>query len=158
MKKILAYLILMVFATLGFAQDIVVQGSVSFDFEKHCKIRAGEEYQSYITSDDDAVNIDIKKLKKNSYWSIAVSKRDVDWDNRVKIFVCRSSDGNANYNNKRWVAGGTNFQRINNIPSYFFRGYEKVNNIDLQYQLRGLSANLESKTYYTNIVYTLYED
>jgi hypothetical protein len=158
MKKFLFHIILIGYVASAYAQDIVVQGSVSFDFEKHCNIRAGEEYKSYITSDDDAVNIDIKKLKKNSYWTIAVSKRDVDWDNRVKIFVCRSSNGNANYNNKRWVAGGTNFQRIQNIPSYFFRGYEKVSNIDIQYQLRGLSANLESKTYYTNIVYTLYED
>lgn len=158
MKKLLAYVILVCGCFLAHGQDIVVQGSVSFDFEKHCNIRAGEEYNSYLTSDDDAVNIDIKKLKKNAYWSVAVSKQDVDWDSRVEIYVCRSSNGNANYNNKRWVAGGTNFQRIQNIPCHFFRGYEKVNNIDLQYQLRGLTANLESKTYYTNIVYTLYED
>ena len=138
------------------AQDIRVQGKVEFNFSKHCSIRAGEDYRSYLTSDDDAVNIDIKKLKKNSYWTVAVSKRDIDWDNRVKIYVCRSSSGNANGKKRVW--GGTYFQRVRNLPCYFFSGYEKVNNIDIQYQLRGLSSSIESKTYYTEIVYTLYED
>lgn len=156
MKKIGLLIATLAFFSAAFAQDIVVQGKVEFNFSKHCSIRAGEDYSTYLTSDADAVNIDIKKLQKNRYWTVAVSKRDIDWDNQVKIFVCRSSNGNAN--GKRRVWGGTNFQRVHNLPCYFFGGFEKVSNIDIQYQLRGLSTSIESKDYYTNIVYTLYED
>ncbi|MBI1305013.1 MAG: hypothetical protein GC181_00195 [Bacteroidetes bacterium] len=134
------------------AQEIRIQGSVSFSFDQ-IRIEPGGDFDLEAES-TDKVNLDIKKLTKNAYWTVMVSKNDVNWDSQVKIYVRRTSSGDG----KGFANGGWNYILINNLNSTFLTGYEKLNNIDLQYKVEGMDVSMEAGTYYTDIVYTLFED
>ena len=113
----------------------------------------GENYQVETASRKDGVVMDIKKLDRQSHWKITVYKNDINWDNRVGIYVRRTSTGNGS--GATW--GGTNYVEIRSMPQNFLQGSGSLTNINLQYKLMGLSIEIPSNTYYTDIVYTLYE-
>ncbi len=134
------------------AQEVRVRGSVDFSFS-YSNIKAGEDYSLETESKHDGVRLDVKKLKKSSYWRIAVSKNDINWDRQVQIYVRRTTNGNGN----GYVWGGQNYSEVRNMPATFMQGYGILNNIYLQYKLVGISMELPADTYYTDIVYTIYE-
>lgn len=134
------------------AQEIRIQGSADFSFT-NSELEAGDDF-SLSAESTEKINLDIKKLSKDAYWTVQVQKNDINWDNQVKIYVRRTSNGNGKGN----VWGGWNFIQINNLNSTFITGYEKLNNIDIQYKLEGIDVTLEAGTYYADIVYTLYEN
>lgn len=151
MKKCMLILLLLApFASI--AQQIVVQGAANFTYND-ADIDPGEDLSSDMES-ADKINLDVKKLQKNAYWSITVSKNDINWNNSIKIYVRRTTDGNGAGS----VWGGQNYIQINNVPSNFLNGYEKLNNIYLQYKISGVDVTLPADSYYTDIVYTLYEN
>lgn len=112
-----------------------------------------EDYSLETESKQDGVRMDIKKLKKQAYWSVTVYKSDINWNNQVKIYVRRTNSGSGN--GSTW--GGSNYTQIRNMPQTIMQGYGQLNNIYLQYKLHGISVELPANTYYTDIVYTLYE-
>jgi len=74
-------------------------------------------------------------------------------NSRVKVLVRRTNNGSGN----GYLWGGNNFMEIRSIPQRFVEGRGILNNIYLQYRLTGISTEIPSGTYSTNIVYTLYE-
>ena len=134
------------------AQEIRIQGSATFSLDK-MDISPGDDFDVSMES-TERIDIDIKKLDKDAYWSIMVQKNDINWDNQVKIYVRRTNSGNGNGS----VWSGWNYTRIGNFNTTFCTGYKKLNNIRIQYKIEGLDVTLESGTYYTDIVYTLFEN
>ena len=134
------------------AQEIRIRGDVEFTY-KYSKIKAGQNYSLETEGKQDGVTMDIRKLKRNSYWAVTVYKSDINWDNSVKIFARRTNRGSGN----GYTWGFTNYTRIRNMPQTVMQGYGMLNNIYLQYKLRGISIDLPADTYNTDIIYTLYE-
>lgn len=135
----------------SFAQQIQIQGSATFTL-KNIDIDPGEDL-NYALESTNSINLDIKKLSKNAYWTVMINKSDLTWDNQVKIYVRRTSGGNG----KGSVWGGLSYTVINDLPSTFFTGYNQIGNIDIQYKIEGIDVTMEARDYYTDIVYTLYE-
>jgi len=144
------------FADGALAQEIRLQGSPSFSFA-NTDIQPGEGFPSQSETTNN-INIDIKKLSKNAYWSVSVNKNDTRWNNQVKVFVRRTSSGTSNGNGSGSVYGGLNYIQINNLSSTFITGNKKMSNIDIQYKITGVDVTLPADDYYTDIVYTLYEN
>lgn len=136
----------------AYAQEVRIRGDVDFSFS-YTNIKAGEDYSLETETKHDGVRMDIKKLKRQTYWRVTVNKSDINWDNQVKVYVRRTNDGSGN--GTTW--GGTNYTQITNMPQTFLQGQGLLNNIYLQYKLSGISVELPANTYYTDIVYTLYE-
>ncbi len=142
------------FAGDALAQEIKIQGSPSFSFA-NTDIQPGEGFPT-LSETSNNINIDIKKLSKNAYWTVSVNKNDINWNNQVKIFVRRTSGGSGHGSGS--VYGGLNYIQINNLSSTFITGDKKVNDIDIQYKITGVDVTLPADDYYTDIVYTLYEN
>jgi len=151
-KTICSIVFVLICNTFANGQEIRIRGDVDFSFT-YTNIKAGEDYSLETESKQDGVRMDIKKLKRQAYWRVTVNKSDINWDNQVKVYVPRTSSGNGNGS----VWGGTNYTLINNMPQTFMQGQGLLNNIYLQYKLSGISVELPANTYYTDIVYTLYE-
>ena len=152
MKYLITFLHICLISGLGYSQEVRIKGTVEFSFSQS-NIKAGENYQVETASRKDGVVMDIKKLDRQSHWKITVYKNDINWDNRVGIYVRRTSTGNGS--GATW--GGTNYVEIRSMPQNFLQGSGSLTNINLQYKLMGLSIEIPSNTYYTDIVYTLYE-
>ncbi len=152
MTKYLIFFCLVIVSQLGLSQEIRIKGEVEFSFN-YSNIKAGEDYELETSSQRDGATLSIKKLKKNSYWSVTVYKSDINWNRSVKVYVRRTNNGSGS--GSTW--GGSNYRQIRNIPLTFLQGSGTLSNIYLQYKLSGISVNLPSNTYYTDIVYTLYE-
>jgi len=135
-----------------FAQEIRIRGSVDFSFSA-TNIQPGEDYSLETQSKQDGVRLDIKKISRQAYWRVTVNKSDINWDNQVKIYVRRTNSGSGNGS----VWGCTNYTQIQNMPQTAMQGQGALNNIYLQYKLTGISVSLPANTYYTDIIYTLYE-
>lgn len=151
MAKLFCIILLSLCSQITSAQQIRIRGSI--DFTPGYNIKAGEDYETEIESGSRSVRMDVKKLKKQQYWSVTVNKSDINWDNSILIYVRRTTNGNGN--GSTW--GGTNYTQVRNIPQTLFQGRGLLNNIYLQYKLSGISVELPASTYYTDIVYTLYE-
>ncbi|MFT5724531.1 MAG: hypothetical protein ACI9JN_001650 [Bacteroidia bacterium] len=151
-KSIIPMILLCLCTNMVEAQQIRIRGDVEFAFT-YANIQAGDNYTVKSESKQDGVKLDIKKLKRQAYWRVTVCKTDINWNNKVEIYVRRTNSGNGNGS----VWGCTNYTRIRNIPQTVMQGYGALNNIYLQYKLNGISIDLPANTYYTDIVYTLYE-
>jgi hypothetical protein len=153
MKRTINLILTLTFASLySHAQQIRIKGDVEFSFN-YSNIKAGEDYSLETESKRDGVSLSINKLKRQAYWRVTVCKTDINWNNKVKIYVRRTNSGSGNGS----VWGCTNYTRIRNMPQTVMQGYGGLNNIYLQYKLNGVSVDLPSNTYYTDIIYTLYE-
>ncbi|MBO6517867.1 MAG: hypothetical protein JJ975_15080 [Bacteroidia bacterium] len=138
--------------SIAFGQQVTIKGEVEFSFQ-YANIKAGEDYSLETESKQDGVSMSIRKLKRNSYWAVTVYKSDINWNNKVKIYVRRTNGGSGN----GYTWGCTNYTRVRNMPQSIMWGAGGLNNIYLQYRLSGISMDLPANTYYTDIVYTLYE-
>lgn len=152
MKYIFTFTALFLCSLTVFGQQIRISGDVEFAFN-YASIKAGEDYSLETESKQDVAKLDIKKLKKQAYWRVTVCKNDINWDNQVKVYVRRTNSGSGNGT----VWGCTNYTQIRNMPITVLQGQGALSNIYLQYKLDGISLAVPANTYYTDIVYTLYE-
>ena len=82
------------------------------------------------------------------YWTVEVRREDLHWDHRLSIWVRR----------KNQVAGvyyGSYFRKVHSCDDFFFNGYGSKNNIQLEFELRGLSVLIPADDYETEIVFTI---
>jgi hypothetical protein len=152
-KKVFTAGVLILSVTIAMAQKLKVNGrwnvtSISYIVEP------GSDIQSVITSKNDQIELSITENLNKNNWYIQISKSDVDWNDRIEIWIKRSVNGTGNGE----VYSGTTFQKINNIPMSFINGKKAVNKIPCQLELRNLSVTIPARDYTTNIVYTLYEN
>jgi hypothetical protein len=152
MKRLIVIIILSSLALFTKAQEVRIKGTADFKFS-YANIKAGEDFATEASNKGDEVDLSIRKMPKNKRWYVTVSKSDINWPSDVSIYVRRTSGGSGN----GYIWGGTNYTCVRNMPQYFFMGSGSLNNINLQYKLKGLSLSIPSNTYYTDIVYTLYE-
>lgn len=117
-------------------------------------IEPGSDIKSVITSRNDQIELSVTGNLNRSTWSIQISKSDVDWNDKIEIWIKRTGNGQGSGE----VYSGTTFQKINNLPMSFIIGKKAVNKIPFQLEIRNLSVTIPAREYTTNIVYTLYED
>ncbi len=152
MKYIATILTLIALNNCVQAQQVRIKGTAEFKFS-YANIKAGDDFATEASNKGDEVDLSIRQMPKNKRWYLTVSKTDINWPSSVSIYVRRTSGGSGN----GYVWGGSYYTCIRNMPQSFLIGSGSLNNINLQYKLKGLSLSIPSNTYYTDIVYTLYE-
>ncbi len=95
---------------------------------------------------------------RNHSWTIEVNKEDSNWHPLLELWIRRTGDGYSNVNPNQCVesiVGGTNFQKIDNIPLQFYSGRCERNDVPIQFELRNVSVLTPADSYQTDIVYTI---
>ncbi|QIA09782.1 hypothetical protein [Draconibacterium halophilum] len=146
--------------------EVLVDGTIDFDQNSFTISDAGADFPNSIES-ESSLYLSVlsgdewdKKLNPNRKWKLEVRKEDLIWDEEIQLEIVRAGDGygNKNKHNKSKIYDGTNYQRIENISSYFFRGKGQITEIPIQIRLSGLSIVHGAKDYETNVILTVYDD
>ena len=111
---------------------------------------AGTDFPADIESPDGQQELWIQNSTGN--WRIDVSRLDATWDAGIRIYVKRTSAGNAGT-----VSGGTAYQEITAPYGEFFTGTGDPRYITLQFMTNGAFAGegVPSGSYSTTVTYTV---
>lgn len=82
------------------------------------------------------------------YWTVEVRRENIHWDNRLSVWARRK-------NNPAGVYYGSYFRKIHVCDDFFFNGCGSSNNIQIEFELRGLSVLIPADTYETEIIFTV---
>ena len=147
--KILLFTILTLFFVQGAcAQSIIVTGQWNYTIPLTDITEAGEDFTGTYTSNVNQVYLDI--IYDNN-WSVSVRKNNIDWDNKIKIWMHRTGNGFGTGK----IKGGKRYKRIRNKDIKFITGEKNRNNIPIQYQMRMVSVTIPAHNYVVEIMYTL---
>ncbi|MFA9372315.1 MAG: hypothetical protein ACERIH_11455 [Labilibaculum antarcticum] len=142
-------------------QKIEIYSDWSLKVSSSDILDAGMDYPTNYMSKTGKIKFDIthnKSKERNGYdWSISIQKSDLFWDNQLKIFARRTSDGFA-YSNASYahsVDGGEVFQEIEDFNQFFFSGLRGHTDMKIQYKLKGISVLIPAEKYETEIIYTI---
>ncbi len=122
---------------------------------------AGMDFKETLEYAADEINLSVTILPQNldnvmyKTWQIQVSRKDLDWDDRLELYIKRTGDGKSDFNNK--PQNGTYYQKIESNSTFFFSGTGWIDTIPLQLKIKGLSVTLPAKSYATEIIFTLIE-
>lgn len=130
------------------AQSISVTGQWNYTIPTIDITEAGEDFTGTYTSSVNQVYLDIIYDNK---WSISVQKNDIDWDDKLEIFMHRTGNG---YGTGQ-IKGGQNYKIIKNNDFKFITGEKNRNSIPLQFQMRKVSVTIPAHNYIVEIMYTL---
>jgi len=89
----------------------------------------------------------------NFDWRVDISKSDTNWDANLQLWTRRTGNGTGLGS----ISGGTAYQQVTGVDSYFFNGNFPHYNIPIQYQVRGVSVQVPADSYETTVVYTITE-
>lgn len=144
--------IFLAFITIGKAQNITAMPLGGSTFTTPKVKKAGDDFKN---------NKAKKRLKGRlkisfpnqfgqyyQYWTVEVRREDIHWDNRLSIWARRK-------NNTSGVYYGSYFRKIHICDDFFFNGYGSKNNIQIEFELRGLSVVIPADTYETEIIFTV---
>ena len=113
---------------------------------------AGSDLIDAYESISDATSIDISNTaNKNDNWRVDVRRSDGTWHGDFTIYARRTSDGNGQGS----VSGGLSYTVITTTDTQFFSGAGNLANIDVQYQLTGMSVSVSPTIYSTSVVFTV---
>lgn len=100
---------------------------------------------------------DLKDNKDNIRWKVEVQRVDLDWHPNLDLYVRLTGEGTGPEKGKV-VKGGEVFQRIDRSPIKFFecRGWRY--DLPIQFELRGVSLFLPTKTYRVEVLFTILDD
>ena len=84
-------------------------------------------------------------------WRVDVRRFDSIWDGDFTICVKRTSDGTGTGS----ISGGLSYIEVTTTYVEFFSGAGNRDNIDLQYELTGMSVSALSDNYSTTVVFTV---
>jgi hypothetical protein len=84
-------------------------------------------------------------------WEIDVRRVDGTWDGDFTLYVKRTSDGEGSGS----ISGGISYIEITTTDTQFFTGAGNRNNVDLQYELTGMSISASPENYSTIVVFTV---
>lgn len=130
------------------AQSISVTGQWNYTIPTIDITEAGEDFTGEYTSNVNQVYLDI--IYDNN-WSVSVRKNNIDWDNKIQIFMHRTGNG---YGTGQ-IKGGKKYKRIRNNDFKFITGKKNRNSIPIQYQMREVSVTIPAHNYVVEITYTL---
>lgn len=154
-RGILVLLLCLVPAALVFAPpkpriSIRVSGTWKLTIDQtHIVGGAGSDIQSTYESTGGDVYLVI--TKSEGTWTMDIRRADTTWHADFTISARRSSDGTG----IGTITGGTTYQAITTTDQYFFEGSDDRSNVDIQYQLSGMSMAVPAGTYITTIYYTV---
>jgi hypothetical protein len=163
MKFNFIYLIAIVILSSEYSQGqkIEVNSDWSLKISSSDILDAGLDYPTSYMSKTGKIRFDIthnKSKERDGYdWSISIQKSDLFWDNQLKIFAKRTSDGLA-YSNSNYphsVGGGEVFQEITDFNQFFFSGLRGLTDIEIQYKLEGVSVLIPAEKHEAEIIYTI---
>ena len=145
----LIIIFLFLFVGIGKAQYISVTGEWNYTIPISDISDAGEDFSGTYTSDVDQAYIDIWYWRN---WKVSVQKNNIDWNDDIDIYTRRTGNG---WGSSSRINGGTNFTRIKDKSSNFFRGRGWNFNIPIQYEIRNISVTIPAHTYIIEVLYTL---
>lgn len=131
-----------------FAQSIDATGEWNYTIPTSDITEAGEDFTGIYSSSVNQTYLDINY---SGTWGVLVQKNNIDWDNKIRVFVHRTGNGLGSGN----ISGGKNYKRINNNNISLFTGRNSRNSIPLQYQIRQISATIPANNYIVEVLYTL---
>lgn len=150
----LLYFLFMTFSSDALAQNLRLSGAWKVS-HNNFQIEAGDDIPGTIRSDADQISLSVNGNVNKSNWVIRVHMEEYNtWNNNLELWVRRTGNGVGSGS----VYGGNTFQRIARMETDFFSGQRVVNNIDVQYELRGATVLIPASNYQATIFYTLYED
>ena len=164
--------LLVVFFAIAFyftqAQDLGVSldGMVAFNEENITINDAGSDFSVTVESESPLYvaiifgNFWDKSSNPNAPWRIEVQKSDYNWNNNLVLETVRAGDGinSKNRNKPTKIYDGTNYQTINNMSGYFFRGRGEIEEIPVNFKINGMSVVNGAQDFETKIVFTIYDD
>lgn len=121
---------------------------------------AGSDIASQITTASNFNQLDILNMGTTRQWKVSVSRYDIHWPAAFSLSVKRTSNGIAcgGCAGINLGASPAGFVTINLSETDFIFGSGEVVDINLQFQISGLSLTVPADSYMTEIVYTLYGD
>ena len=156
MKKSFLLIFFLMFINYTFAQSLTVSPGWSVTIPASTITEAGLNYTTNVTSSASQSLMNVTgSIASNP--KIYVQKTDVSWNTNLTLWLKRTGNGTGllAFN----IAGGTTFQQITNSPIYFFDLFTlsgtTVNNIPIQYEIRGLSVLIPAQSYTTTLLYTV---
>ena len=111
---------------------------------------AGSDFIDPIQSATNQVTANIQPGPFGKTWIVYVHKQDILWDNSLHLDIRRQSFPNV-------LGGMTYFELTGSDQEFFYSdNRKKTNGVQIQFQLRGQSVDLNpGTTYQTTVVYTL---
>jgi len=115
---------------------------------------AGSDLIDIYESVTDATSIDITNtIDKHDAWRVDVRRVDGGgWHGDFTLYVKRTSDGNGQGN---VISGGLSYIEITTTDSEFYSGEGALWNVDVQYQLTGMSISVSPNNYSTTVIFTV---
>lgn len=133
-----------------YMQTIKVTGSWSLSIDETYLSGPGSDLIDTYKNAPDQILMDVHGQKLENY-QVTVQRSDVTWNSSFRVYARRTSDGNGS----GYISGGTEYVEAGTSPLTFFRGGKNRSNIEIQFQLSGMTVGVEYGTYLTHIVYTI---
>lgn len=160
-KKALYILIFTIgFSFIGKAQ--IIRSQISFWSQTFSATslddveEAGSDLSSTLTSAVGVTRLDIAGIATSRNWKVTVSKQDISWPVSFQPSVRRDDDGTPCMGCIGITSVNGGYQLISDIETDFMFGSGTVNDINLQFQVSGISLSVQAADYQTVIVFTLY--
>lgn len=135
------------------AIDIWISGSWNETIDKNdLTAGPGTDLVAACTSSQNVNLITVSGAKnKNDNWQVSVKRIDTTWDNRMQLFVRRTSGGSGTGS----ASGGEAFIQVSQNDVTFFTGAGNLNNIRVQLQLTDASLQIPMNQYTSTVQYTI---
>lgn len=147
--------LLLLFVTTAESIDIAATGGWSETVDQLDLVSgAGSQLVDTYESATNATSIDITNtLDKHDAWRVDVRRVDGGgWLGDFTLYIKRTSDGNGQGS---VISGGLSYIEITTTDSEFYSGEGALWNVDVQYQLTGMSISVVPTNYSTTIILTV---
>ena len=143
----------LLFFSKGMAADISTTGGWNLIIDSsNLTGGSGSDLTSTYTSAANATIIDIPS-SDNSTWHVYINRADTNWPSAFTLYAIRTSNGSGAPNSS--VSGGTSYQSVTTNQVQFFTGKRTRSDINIQYQLSGVSISIPPGSYSTTVIYTV---
>jgi hypothetical protein len=145
----------LLFVTTAEAIDILATGGWSETIDQADLISgAGSDLVDTYESTTDATSIDIiNTIDKHDAWRVDVRRVDGGgWLGDFTLYIKRTTDGNGQGS---VISGGLSYIEITTTDGEFFSGKGALWNVDVQYQLTGMSIGVLPDNYSTTVILTV---
>lgn len=109
---------------------------------------AGSDLAASYESASDATDLETSVAGN---YRVDVRRNVGSWDGALSLYVKRTSDGTGSGS----VSGGTAYQEVTITSQEFFTGSLSRTDVHVQYQVDGLSIDVDPDTYATMVSYTI---
>ncbi len=111
---------------------------------------AGSDLAGTYQSLSGQTTLDVTKAK-NQNWTVTARLASGTWNGNLKLYIRRTSNGTG----PGTVNGGTTYIELTGVDQVLFTGTDNKNNIQLQYQLSGMSVRVLPNIYSSSVVFTI---